>query len=460
MRSLIGFFTSTAVIAVALAQAPPASDVPWVVPLSLKAAKEPKPALKYTLLPEARDLTPGNQIQAFYKCFMQQHNFYRGKEAVEQREKWLSAPLKELAQEKGLIDYGGSSARQADYAARLESVDWAILSQLKVEGIHLLLPDVQSLRELASVLKARVRGEIARGEFENALHTIQTTLSLGRAFEYHPTLIGVLVGYAILTIAVEVIEEFIQQPNATSLFWAIADLPYPILDMRRSLMGERAWMNRDFDVLLKQDPLPEAELKRIQKLFEAYVEKDRKETAQQYFLKQVADQAALKVASERLLDSGFTKEKLAALPPLQVVMSDDLLKYLLVRDEIMKWGSLPQYQIPSDEYIKKKYPNMKGILYEYVPAIVNVKQAQSRVQQRVDCLRIAEAIRLSASGNGNKLPASLEELKLPLPVDPFSGKPYLYELKDGKAIVHGFVLPERRTNRSYNRVLEIQLQAP
>src|SRR5689334_25049572 len=87
-----------------------------------------------------------------------------GKGEIEKRDRWSTAPLADLAGEKALVGYGGSGLRQADFAARLESVDWDILVQFRAEGINLLLPDVQQLRQLAGALKVRARGEIARKE--------------------------------------------------------------------------------------------------------------------------------------------------------------------------------------------------------------------------------------------------------------------------------------------------------
>ena len=168
---------------------PQPKDGKLVIAALVSPTATPVPSLKYQLLPELRDQQPGNQVQAFYKCFMEQHAFYREKTEIEKREKWSIAPLAELANEKGLIGYGGSGLRQADYAARLESVDWAILSQFKAEGINLLLPDVQQMRQLAGALKVRIRGEIARKENDAAIRTAQTLFALAAAFNHHPTLI-------------------------------------------------------------------------------------------------------------------------------------------------------------------------------------------------------------------------------------------------------------------------------
>ena len=166
------------------------------------------------------DQQPGNQVQAFYKCFMEQHAFYHDKGEMEKRERWSTAPLADLAGEKGLIGYGGSGLRQADYAARLESVDWGILIQFKIEGINLLLPDVQQLRQLAGATRCEPGAKSLRKDYDAAVRTLQTMFALAHTFNQHPTLIGQLVGIAIVNMTLGVIEEFQQQPGAPSLFWA------------------------------------------------------------------------------------------------------------------------------------------------------------------------------------------------------------------------------------------------
>src|SRR6266567_4185906 len=65
----------------------------------------PKPALKYLLLPEVRELNPGNPVQWYVRCFQEQRNFFYGKEGVAERSNYLSMPLAELPADK-LRDYG------------------------------------------------------------------------------------------------------------------------------------------------------------------------------------------------------------------------------------------------------------------------------------------------------------------------------------------------------------------
>src|SRR4051812_11572281 len=119
-------------------------DGKYVVPLAVDPVGPARPALKHRLLPELREMQPGNQIPAFYKCFFEQNHLFHNKESTDKQKKWMEAPLKELAGEKDLVNYGGSAVKQAHYAARLDAVDWEVTNQAKSEGVMLLLPDVQS----------------------------------------------------------------------------------------------------------------------------------------------------------------------------------------------------------------------------------------------------------------------------------------------------------------------------
>src|SRR5262245_16279218 len=158
------------------ASAPAAEKDPneTVIHFTVSPAALPKPALKYLLLPELKEMTPGNPIQGYLKCFMEQQNFFYNKEVVEQRERWLNAPLNELP---NLSGYGGSALRHADEAARLESPDWQISLKLRTEGVNLLLPEVQQLRMLALALKVRFRGGVKDRRFEDGARSAEARLA-------------------------------------------------------------------------------------------------------------------------------------------------------------------------------------------------------------------------------------------------------------------------------------------
>ena len=51
------------------------------VRMSVQPTAAPKPALKYQLLPEVRELQAGNAAHWYFRCFMEQRNFFFNKES-------------------------------------------------------------------------------------------------------------------------------------------------------------------------------------------------------------------------------------------------------------------------------------------------------------------------------------------------------------------------------------------
>ena len=77
-----------------------------VVHLTVRPMPAPKPVLKYQLLPELRELNPGNAAQNYLKCFMEQRRFFFTKESAAERAHYQTMPLAELPVDK-LLHYGG-----------------------------------------------------------------------------------------------------------------------------------------------------------------------------------------------------------------------------------------------------------------------------------------------------------------------------------------------------------------
>jgi hypothetical protein len=148
---------------------------------------------------------------------MEQHKFFFDKEAFQRREKLLAMPLKELPAQE-LQDYGGYALSQADWAARLDKPDWQILLKLKTDGVGLLLPDLQEMRQLANALKVRFRAEVALGRFDDALRTAKTLFAMTRHLGEHPTLIGDLVGIAVAFVAIGPLEEMLEPEALGALY--------------------------------------------------------------------------------------------------------------------------------------------------------------------------------------------------------------------------------------------------
>ncbi|MGL6095786.1 MAG: hypothetical protein ACRC7O_08340 [Fimbriiglobus sp.] len=334
-----------------------------------------------------------------------------------------------------------------------------------------MLHEVQQMRSLAAVLHLRLRGEIKAGEFSRAVVTVQSMLSLAKMMETHPTLIGNLVGIAIASIAVGGLEEMVQQPGCPNLFWSFADLPTPLVSLRHGVSGERVLLTAPFDGLLTADrPFTPEELERIMLQIERLtmvpsntssgVVETVKAALRNPRIRYAAwmlDTDRMAVARKRLVDHGGLKpEAVAKFPPLQVIMTDDILAFVVVLDETLRAMNLPLYQWPPkiDELPPfTREPLLADVL---VPATTKLRTAAARLDQRVALLRTIEAVRLFAHENGGKLPATLADIKLPLPIDPVTGKPFEYKLAADTATLSGG--NPHPGNPLTHRVYEIRLR--
>jgi hypothetical protein len=443
----------------------PAAPPETLIRLTVRPMAAPKPALRYLLLPELKEMNPGNPIQNYLKCYTEQQQFFFDKETFRRREEYQSMPLKELPA-KDLLDYGRSALRQADWAARLDKPDWQILPKLKTDGIGLLLPDLQQMRSLAAALKVRFRAEIALGHFDDAVRTAKTLLALARHTGDHPTLIGNLVGIAIAALTIGTFDEMLEQPDCPNFYWALTNLPSPFISLEKGMEGERALMRGEFRDLDDTAPMSAEQIKKlmehidkvreIAKIEAKPAEPDRSTRA--WVAARTKDEASVKAARGRLVEYGLPQERVARFPAEQVILLDEWREFEVRRDEYMKLVSLPEWQI--EEMMGDWSKPTKGVyLFEdFVPAIHKVRRAQARLDQRVGLLRCVEALRLYAAAHDGKLPEKLCEAGVPLPDDPFTGKPFKYTVDGATAHLRGSPPPGLEKEPVFNVHYAVTIQ--
>lgn len=434
---------------------------PTVIRITAAPAAAPKPSLKYLLLPELKEMNPGNPVPAYLKCFMEQNNFFHKKESVENREKWQTAPLNELPLQE-LRNYGGSALRQADYAARLDTPDWQALIPIKRDGINTLIPEVQQIRMLAAALKVRFRAEVAENRFDDAIRTAKTIFALSRHMAEYPCLISDLVGFAIANLAIGPLEEMIGQPGSPNLYWALTSLPAPFIDIRKGLEAERLTLDKELGEIPDQRPMTPAELRRVfdrSKLLldSMFSNNDPKDIAG-WIAEKVKDADHMTAAQKRLAESGLDADRLKTFPPEQVVLLDERRDFEVRRDEVMRGLMLPYPQAEraagaAGEPVKVIGPN----LYAHMAPIgLKIRRVSARLDQRIALLRVVEAVRMYAAEHG-KPPASLDDVTVPLPDDPFTGKPFKYEADEMRFRVIGTPPKVEAKTPGYNVRYEVTL---
>ncbi len=238
-------------LALLLSAAPDAAQPPdKPIRLTLRPAPAPAPALKYRLLPELSEMKPGNAALLYQRA----HSFewwtnVRRLPYYHDIHDWLDWPPEKFPRDKVDFVRRFGALLEVDRAARRYHCDWEMTQRIPEEGIGMLLPDVQGFREYAMLLAVRCRLEIADGQYDKAIYTLQTGIALGRHVNEAPITINALVGNAIITVMLHEAERLLQAPDAPNLYWALTTLPRPLIDLRRALEGEKMMLEAEFPVL-------------------------------------------------------------------------------------------------------------------------------------------------------------------------------------------------------------------
>jgi hypothetical protein len=452
--------TRVLLAAVALAALPLGTQAGEIaVRLSVQPMAAPKPALKYLLLPEVRELKPGNPVQWYIRCFQEQRVFFFGKAATSERASYRSMPLANLPADK-LRNYGGHALTQADWAARLDTPDWEVLQKIQSGGMDLRLPELGPLRILAEALQVRFRGAVAGRRFDDAVGTAKTMFALARHLAECPVGAANRLGLSVGDLALDTLEEMVQQPGCPNLYWALTDLPCPLVDLRKGLQGDRVLAAADLRAL-REEPMTEAQLEAVVSRLSGTIGFSRQQAGQPprslraVLRAGVKDPAKVRAARGRLVEAGCKEDRVRKCPPVQVLLLDEKREYELQQDERMKLLALAPWQIARGG---GKESGGSGIFADRLPDVIKVRWAQARLEQRVALLRHVEAVRLHAAAHDGKLPARLADCGVPLPDDPFTGKPFRYEAKGDTAHLRGSPPPAEARNPAYNVHYEVTIK--
>jgi hypothetical protein len=465
MKRRLACLTVLLAAGAAAAQAP---DEPKPTRLTVRPAAAPSPALKYKLLPELQDQTPGNAALVYYRAFSPElwGNILR----PNVWEKVAAAPQAPLAElRRGDLNWVryGPILRDVDRAARREYVDWEMAERLRREGYFTLMPDVQGLRQIATLLVVRARLEIAAGDSDRAVYTLQTGLTLARHVGRAPTLIQALVGIAVADMMLTQLEELLQQPGAPNLYWALTDLPRPFADLRRALQGDKLSLLGTLPVLrdLETTPLtPQQQQALLAKGFDLLGLYSGKGKSGMDRLEAVGlVLRAYPEAKRALIAEGRRPKEIEALPALQVVLLHSLHQYRRWQDDLYKWYGLPYWQArphlaEMDRKLRQPGVRLEGMPFvDFLPALDRVVFAAARLDRRLAALRCVEAVRLYAAAHDGKLPAALGDVTdVPIPGDPVTGKPFAYRAAGDRATLSAPIPPGETAQ--YALTYELTLQ--
>jgi hypothetical protein len=431
----------------------PAEDKPGPHYLFLSPRQAAEPALRRRLLPELVEQRPGNAAEHYQKAGGPLKG--ASQELSEAVYAWTQVPLEEFPKKevRELLARYEKATAEAEAGACCESCDWGHTSRIRKDNIGAGLSDIQDLRTLGTLFELRIRLEVAEGSLDQAVRSARTLLTMSRHATESPTLISALIGAALASKAAERLEEILQLPDAPNLYWALTDLPRPFLDLRKALQGERLGA---YSIFYPDHP-------------ETYFDldagpwtKDEARIISGRLYNTTSDVTGIsnrylfgftvmkkhEAAKRALLAAGRPRERVEAMPPLQVALLHSLAEYDVYMDDCLKWQAAPYWEslAPLQESERRLKQSRAAALdprsdapampvaHLLFPATHKVLSVRARVDRRLAMLRCIEALRLHAAAHDDKLPATLAEIKdVPAPVDPVTGKAFAYELKGGSA---------------------------
>lgn len=417
-------------------------------------AGEPVPALKYQFWPARAGLKPGSAQQHFFRALTL----------------LLSQPAEHRKQLEALSVKDDDNPDVAEIRRYVET-QTLVLDELHLMGLsevvdmdhHIrdlqgpelysfLLPDIQQARSLARLLRWRAIEQLDRRDFEGAVSTISDGYRLSSLIATGETLIEQLVAIAIASIMEDTVDRAIQTPGCPNLYWALASLPRPISKIRDSVQFEMHFLTRLFpelaDAEYKSYPEDVWRKKWVDSL-EPLGKLMGNSSNKVPLALAMATVGFVEPARQRLLASGFSPEKLADMPPTQIVIIDTARELRRVSDESVKAYLLPiemrkPLMVARDkrfqQWVQEERWSSGGAMVASVffPAIFQVHEAEVRKLMTHQRLMTVEALRMHAATHEGKLPESLDQLDpVPAMPDPYTGKQFGYRVEsiDGRTIV-------------------------
>jgi hypothetical protein len=214
------------------ASAQPQEGKTRTIELTLYPAKAPEPKQKYQLLPKAQEQTDADAVPLYEKAVQSLPKDFK----TDQIRQWLDTPLDKLPlrQVQTTLQQLRPTLQLVEQAARCRQCNWPSVKAGAQPG------DLQGYRMFAYILALQARFQVAQGQYDRAINTLQIGLATARHLGEAPTLIQGLVGVAIAGVIMNQAEELIQAPDAPILYWALQGLPKPFIDLAKQIEIEIA----------------------------------------------------------------------------------------------------------------------------------------------------------------------------------------------------------------------------
>ncbi|MHC4203135.1 MAG: hypothetical protein ACYSTT_00675 [Planctomycetota bacterium] len=215
--------------------------------LTFPPAKVTEAAQKYRLLPTTEEQTDTEAATLYQKAIQSLPQDYQPKQFSD----WRRLPPDQLPVEQveSALNKLEPTLDLLSQATRSKQCNWPFI---KPEQAHekQFMDDLSKYRQFAFILDVQAKLQIEQGRYDLARETLKTSLTMAKHLGDAPTLIQVMVGIAIAALNQSRIEQWIQS-DVPSLYWALADLPQPFVDITKAIKIETDNL-KNYNILIRR----------------------------------------------------------------------------------------------------------------------------------------------------------------------------------------------------------------
>ncbi|MFN6398473.1 MAG: hypothetical protein ACK449_01020 [Planctomycetota bacterium] len=435
--------------------------------VTLAPKTEHKPALSVRFIPDPFHAKPGNAAIFYLKAggFFEQTAALQAKRKFEDQARaaagdqayepyvWLETEVKDLPVEKvkEYLTYTSFQPLFLDEAASRLHCDFDRQIKTFENPAGYLLPEIQAIRDVARIQAMRFLLAMAENRTDDAVKILGQLIAMGPHFCQEPFLVSNLVGTACVNIGLQQAYYLSEHADVPNLYWAIAQLPKPLIQLDQSLAYEHEFLLEQVKALREVDTVPKP-----QQYWSSFIDRFTKEIqgvgtpldAWESIGKAgitLAIGSNVPKAREYLAEvEGLSNDTLDQLPNTQIFFLAMRRFYERYRDEEFKYIFLPEHARKKAKTSSTNFGEL-GLRYglitlpttAFLPAVQAAQGASLRTQQQLAMWQTVESIRHHLATHDNKLPATLEELELPAPHDPLTNGSFEYTLHNAGATLKG-----------------------
>ena len=264
---------------------------------------------------------------------------------------------------------------------------------------------------------------------------------MARHVEQGPYLVHDLIAAACARTMLNQALELVQLPDAPNLYWALASLPHPFVDVRPSIELELALLEIGLPATQHLDQIQTPnEWKRLlyDLLDEQYSSASDSPLGNPRALVTYLVECQAKAQRYFWAHKTFSAEELNSMSLEELLVRWMLHPYERVRDDQLKWTFVPPFAVAGPFPPNAANHDIDADRSDFVDQFYRLSAVGTRsialMDQRFAALQVIEALRMHAAQHGGQLPSDLDEVNIvPVPLDPMTGKPFHYELMDGTA---------------------------